>query len=67
MGSGVLEKVLDYLLGKQVAGYKTSKNVRLGWAEVLEYEFEIRKLACKRVNQGKDNMADALLYANQGQ
>ena len=63
MGRGVLEKVLGYFLGKQVAGYKTSKNVRLGWAEVLEYELEIRKLACKRVNQGKDNMADALLYA----
>ena len=63
MGREVLEKVLDYILGKQVASYKTSKNVRLGWPEVLEYELEIRKLACKRVNQGKDTMANALLYA----
>ena len=63
MGRAALEKILDYLLGKQVAGYHASMHVRLGWAEIMEYELEIRKLACKRVNQGKDNMADALLYA----
>ncbi len=35
-------------------------NTRLSWADLLEYELEIRKHACKRVNQGKSSMADAL-------
>ena len=60
MGRDALERVLDYILGKDVGAYRTQKNTRLSWADLLEYELEIRKHACKRVNQGKASMADAL-------
>ena len=63
MGRDALEVVLDYVLGKEVAAYRTAKNVRLSWTEILEYEFEIRKMACKRTNQGKGTMAESLAYA----
>ena len=58
MGRETMEVGLDYILGKDVAGYRSAKGVRLSWLEVLEYEFEIRKMACKRTNQGKGNMSE---------
>ncbi len=41
----------EYILGESVYGYRAC-GLRLGWEELLTYEFEIRRFALKKVNRG---------------
>ncbi len=53
---------VNYLLGERVYGYRAC-GLRIGWNELLQYEYEIRRLAIKRVNRGEANLCEALAAA----
>ena len=57
--------MLEYLLGPKVYGYKSSRGVRLSWDDVLNYEFEIRKRAMRRINANNETIANALKEARE--
>ncbi len=65
---GLDEKVwrdlVNYILGAQVHGYKSSKGVKLSWADTLEYEHEIRKRAFRKVTSDPEvTLRDAIKEA----
>ncbi len=55
--------LLDYLLGPTVYKYRTEKGVRLSWNDLLNYEFEIRKKAMRKVTSHNFTIAEAIKSA----
>ncbi len=55
---------VNYLLGERIYGYRAC-GLRLGWQELLTYEFEMRKHAIKRGNRGEAPFCEALKAAHQ--
>ncbi len=53
---------VDFLLGERIYGYRAC-GLRLGWDELLEYEWQIRHNALKKVNRGEASLVDALAMA----
>ncbi len=54
---------IDYILGERIYGYRAC-GLRLGWSELLEYEWQIRHSALKRVNRGEATLCEALTAAS---
>jgi hypothetical protein len=57
------EKLVSYLLGPEVHGYRSGSNHMIAWKDLLEYEYQIRKAAFKKVTKGEATLADALNQA----
>ncbi len=53
---------VDFILGERIFGYRAC-GLRLGWSELLEYEWQIRHHALKMVNRGEATLCDALTAA----
>ncbi len=53
---------IDFLLGERIYGYRAC-GLRLGWDELLEFEWQIRHHALKKVNRGEATLCDALALA----
>ncbi len=53
---------VDFILGERIYGYRAC-GLRLGWSELLEYEWQIRHQALKRVNRGEASLCEAMAAA----
>ncbi len=52
----------EYVLGESIFGYRAC-GLRLGWEEILTYEFELRRFALKKVNRGELSLCAAMAEA----
>ncbi len=53
---------VEHVMGERVLQYR-AYSMRLGWADFLNYEYEIRKFAIKKVNRGTATLVAALREA----
>ncbi len=53
---------VEFLLGEQIYQYRAGP-LRIDWGAFLNYEYEIRKKAIKRVNKGEATLHNALVEA----
>ena len=47
----VWDRFLEYLLGDKVWGYRSRNNVGLRWVDLIEYEYQVRRTACKAMSR----------------
>ena len=57
---GIWDRLLRYLLGPKVWEYRTRASVGIQWEDLLEYEYQIRKLAFKKVSRKQLRLSEAL-------
>ncbi len=58
--STVWNLIVNHLLGPKIAGYRAPGGVGLRWADLLAYEFEIRRKAIEMLTDGTHTLTDAL-------
>ena len=61
--SNTFDRLGAYLLGPRVWGHVTPLNIGIHWADLLKYEFEIRKVAMKEVTEKGRDLTTAVLSA----
>ncbi len=53
---------VDFLLGERIFGYRAC-GLRLSWDDLLNFEWELRRSALKKVNKGEATLCEALTQA----
>ncbi len=60
---GVWERLVSYILGEKIYGYRSRNNIGLRWDDLLQYEFQIRKSALRDCTKNKTSLSKSLMKA----